>query len=85
MRASIALLGGTSILFVGIFAISNAAQSSESTALSASNESANAYNATTGITEGITQAAGPGIVWMGVAAFIVIALGYLVVSSGRGR
>jgi len=73
------------MLFVGWFALSNAASGVESTALNSSNASATAYNATAGITSGLGQAFGPAIVWMGIAAIVLISLGYLVAVSSNGR
>jgi len=73
------------MLFIGFFALSNAASEVETTALNSSNASANAYNATTGIVDGLGQVAGPAIVWMGVAAVVLVALGFLVVASNSGR
>lgn len=84
-RASVAILGGISMLFVGFIAVSTAAQSSESNALSSGNNSADAYNATEQVFNGLGQAMGPGVVWMGIAAIILISLGYLVVASNSGR
>ena len=87
MRASVAILGGISILFVGVIAISNGAQEAYDPAVTnGTNETAAAYNATEGVFEGITTAGGDAVVWMGVAAFILIALGLLYMAvPGRGR
>lgn len=80
-----AILGGISMLFVGVIAISNAAQSSEQNAMNSSQNAQDAYNATEGVFNGLGQAMGPGIVWMGVAAFVLISLGYLVYAAQSGR
>jgi len=84
-RSSVAILGGISMLFVGIIAVSMAAQSSESNALNSSENAGQAYNATEGVFNGLGQAMGPGIVWMGVGAFVLISLGYLVYAAQSGR
>ena len=84
-RSSVAILGGISMLFVGIIAVSMAAQSSESTAMNGSQNAQDAYNATEGVFNGLGQAMGPGIVWMGVGAFVLISLGYLVYAAQSGR
>jgi hypothetical protein len=85
MRSTTAILGGISMLFIGFFGLSFAAQGVETTALSGSNESQAAYNASVGIIDGIGQAAAPAVVWMGVAAIVLISGGYLVVVSQNGR
>lgn len=38
-----------------------------------------------GVFSGIGQGAGTGIVWFGVAAIVLVALGFLVASGGSGR
>lgn len=84
MRASVTILLGTVILFVGTRAISESAQQNEAP----SNQSAqDAQTMAEGVFEGILGGgAGEGIVWFGVAAIIMIALGILVASyQGGGR
>jgi len=73
------------MLVVGVIAISNAAQSSESNAMNSSQNAQDAYNATEGVFNGLGQAMGPGVAMMGVAAFVLIALAYLYVSMQSGR
>lgn len=84
-RASVAILGGITMLFVGFIAVSNAAQSAQPNAMNGSQNAQDAYNATEGVFNGLGQAMGPGVVWMGVAAFVMIALGYLYLASQSGR
>lgn len=85
MRTSIALLGGISILFVGFQAIAEAAGNSKDVAYSAGNGSAAAYNMSEGVFHGLGTAGGS-IVWMAVAAFILVACGLLVLAKpGGGR
>ena len=86
VRASMALLGGVVVLFLGWQALGTAAEGSYAPAVTnGTNESAAAWNMTTGVFEGIGAAASPAIVWGGVAAFILLALGLLVAVQGGGR
>jgi len=85
MRTSVAALGSITILFVGVFAISESAQQSKETALNASNSSADAYNMSSEVFNGVLQGGGNGIVYFGVAAVVLVALGVLVASGGRAR
>jgi len=73
------------MLFVGFIAVSNAATSSRANAQNSTEEASQAYNATEQVFNGLGEAMGPGIVWMGIAAFIMIALGYLYLASQSGR
>lgn len=84
MRTSVATLGGIVVLFVGFFAIAEAADNSKDVAYNGSNGSAAAYNMSEGVFHGIGTAAGPGVVWMGVAAFILVVCGFLVIASRNG-
>lgn len=86
MRSLMAVLGGIVFLVIGVFSISTIANSTKDVAIqNGTNESAEAYNATTGVLEGLTQTAGPAIVWMGVAAVVLVALGFLVYAGQSGR
>jgi hypothetical protein len=87
MRSSIALLGGTVILFIGIIGIGRSADLAYDPAVTnGTNSSAAAYNMSQGVFEGIGTAAAPAVVWAGVAALVLLALGLLVsVSRGGGR
>jgi len=85
MRASIGLLGGIVVLFIGIQALGQAGKSAEPAVNNSSVSTQAAYNMSTGIFEGIGAAASPAIVWGGIAAFILIALGLLVFATGGGR
>jgi hypothetical protein len=74
------------MLVVGVFALSEQAQQVKDTAVTnGTNATESAYNTTTTVFEGVTQAAGPGIVWMGVAAVVLVALGFLVYAGSSGR
>jgi len=86
MRASIGLLGGITVLFVGFYGLSEQAQQTQDAAVTnGTNSTASAFNSTSTVFDGIGQAFGPGIVWMGVAALILIALGFLLAAGRNGR
>lgn len=86
MRSSVAALGSIVLLVVGIFAISTQADISRPTALnSTANGSSAAFNTTQGVFEGVTNAAGPGVVYAGVGAFILVSCGLLIVVYGGAR
>lgn len=87
MRASIGLLGGIVVLFIGVIGIGRSADLAYKPAVTnGSNASASAYNMSVGVFEGLGTAAAPGVVWAGVAAFVILSLGFLVaVSNGGGR
>lgn len=84
VRATLGILGAITMLFIGIVAVSTAAQQSESRAMNSTNGGAEAWNATTGIVEGVGQAAGPAVVYGGIAAIILIVCGLLVMASRSG-
>jgi hypothetical protein len=84
MRTSVATLGGISMLFVGVYALSEAAQQSETQATSTS-AGATAWDLSTSVFDGIGVAGGSGVVFMGVAAFILVSLGALVSTAGGRR
>ncbi len=83
VRTTVASLLSIVILFVGVFAISESAQQSKGTAMNSSNASADAWNTSVGVFEGMGQAS-QGIVWFGVAAVVVVALGFLVFAGASG-
>jgi len=86
MRSTVSILGGITVLFVGFYGLSEAAsQSREHAVINGTNASASAYNSTTEVFGGIGQAASGGIVWMGIAAIILVALGFLVAAGNSGR
>lgn len=87
MRVSVAIFGGVTILLVGFFAMNEAAnQAYDPAVVNGTNESAAVYNTSVSIFDALGQAAGPGVVWAGAAAFVLVALGLLVaVYAGGGR
>lgn len=86
MRASVGILGGISMLFVGFYGLSEMASQTEDPAVTnGTNATGSAFNTTSEVLGGIGQAASPAIVWMGVAAFILVALGFLVAAGNSGR
>jgi len=86
MRATVGLLGAVAVLFVGWQALGQAAKSAEPVAVTnGTNESAAAYNMSTGIFEGLGQTFAPALGWVAPIAVVVIALGMLFALTGGGR
>lgn len=86
MRTVLGVLGSISMLVVGVFALSEQAQQVKDPAVTnGTNATESAYNTTSTVVEGVTTAAGPGLVWMGVAAIVLVALGFLVYAGSSGR
>jgi hypothetical protein len=86
MRTVLGVLGSITLLVVGVFALSEQAQQVKDAAVTnGTNATESAYNTTSTVFEGVTQAAGPGVVWMGVAAVVLVALGFLVYAGSSGR
>lgn len=84
MRASVALLGGIVVLFVGWQTLGQAASDSQAAAQAQSNSSA-MWNMTNGVYEGVGTAAPGLVVWGGVSAFVLVSLGLLLRGAhGRG-
>jgi hypothetical protein len=74
------------ILFVGIIGISTVAQDVQDTAVTnGTNASADAYNATTDVTEGIMDGVVPLVVYGGIGTILIVAMGYLVIAGSSGR
>ena len=86
MRTTVAVLLAIPLLVVGVTAIGTQADQSESRALNAS-DNGSAYNLSTELFGEFTTTAGPGVVFMGIGAVILGALGVLVAAgaSGGGR
>jgi len=86
MRVSVAVLLGIVLLFAGLTAVSESAQQSRDAAVTnGTNATGDAYNMTRDTYGGITKAGSGAIVYMGIAAFILVALGYLVAAGNSGR
>lgn len=86
MRTTVAVALAVVILFVGIIGANSAAESTEDPAVTnGTNTSGDAWNFTTGIADGVGQAFGPGVVWMGVAAIVLGSLGVLLAAGRSGR
>lgn len=85
MRTILAVGASASMLVAGVVALSRAASQVEGTAMNDSTASAEAYNASSEVFGGLATAAGPGVVWMGVGAVVLVSLGILVASFGGGR
>lgn len=84
MRTILAVVLAITILFVGVTAMSNSAQQSEATALNSSNASSDAYNLSTDVYGGIGEAASGALVYGGVGAIVLVALGFLVAAGNTG-
>lgn len=86
MRTSVASLGAIVMLLVGFIGLGELASDTESVAVTnGTNATADSFNMTTEVFGGLGQAASGGIVWMGVAAVILVALGFLVLAGSSGR
>lgn len=87
VRASIGILGGITMLFVGWIALNEAADNSYDAAVTnGTNSSEMAWNLGQTMFEGVGVGLSEAVVWFGVAAFILISAGFLVsVAGGGGR
>lgn len=85
MRTSVGILGGIIVLFVGFMALAESAGQTQSTAYGAGDSASSAWNMTNQVFAGAGEAAAPAIVWAGVAAFILVALGFLYTATGGAR
>ena len=74
----------TMMLVVGLFAVSEAGQSARDTALNGSNTTASTYNTTNSVLGGLVSGGGELVVWGGIAACVVGALGVLVYAGNQG-
>lgn len=80
LRVTVAVTLAITMLFVGLTAISESAQQAQPALDSTSaNES---YDLATGVFGGAMQGGAEAIVWFGIAAIVLVALG-LLVSAGR--
>jgi len=79
MRTTVGLLGAISMLFVGVVAISQSATQAESEVTTTAETEA--YSVVEGVFSGLGFA-GDAIVWGGIAAVVLVALGVLVTASG---
>ena len=84
MRTSVAVLGGITILFVGFFGLSQQASQTQS-AINQTGASGSAFNTSTQVFGGAGQVMSSAVVWMGIAALILVVLGYLVMAGNSGR
>lgn len=85
MRTTVAVLLAIPILVVGVTAIGTQASQSETPAYDAGGDNATAYNLSSELFGEFTTTAGPGVVFMGIGALIVGALGVLVAAGKSGR
>lgn len=84
MRTVVAVVMLVSVLFVGVVAMSESAQQVEPEInTTAGNQS---YDVAHEVFSGTVQSGGVGVVWFGIAAVVLVALGWLVgASRGGGR
>jgi len=86
MRVTVGVLLAIVILFGGFTALSMQADQVQDTAVTnGTNQSAEAYNLTSQLYNGVGQGLSEGLVYMGIGAILVVALGYLVVAGKSGR
>lgn len=86
MRATVGIFGGIVTLLVGFYGLSEASsQTKDAAVTNGTNASSSAYNTTNAVVDGIGQAASPAVVWMGIAAIILVALAVLVTAGSSGR
>lgn len=86
MRASIAVAGSVSMVVVGVFAVSQASQQAQPVVNNSSNDTQAAADAANQVFGGLFTGLSPALVFMGVAALVVISLGILVATyQGGGR
>lgn len=81
MRTSLTAMMAISVLFVGVFAISESAQQAETNVTTEAQNSS--YQLGVDVFGGLASA-GTGIVWFGIAAVVVVALGFLVFAGASG-
>jgi hypothetical protein len=86
MRAILAVVLTIVILFAGVYALSFQSQSVEDAAVAnGTNETAEAYNLTNDVYEGLTEVGSGAVVWMGAGVVVLLGLGFLVVGGRSGR
>lgn len=83
MRTTVAMAASITCLVAGVFAIQYSIEENQPATPTTNTD--NASQVAEGVFNGVLQTAGPGVVYMGVAAMILVALGWLVMSTGGGR
>lgn len=81
LRVSLAALLAIPLLFIGVIAMSESAQQVEPTLNSTSANTS--YSVAEQVFNGVSTA-GIGIVWFGIAAVVVVALGFVVFAGQSG-
>jgi hypothetical protein len=85
MRATVAILMVIVILFVGVFALNSASQATQDAAITnGTNVTEEAHDLTDRTFGAFGEVFAPGVVWMGIAVLILLALAVLV-GSNMGR
>lgn len=83
MRVSVAVMIVTTVLVGGVFAISESASQVDGSLNSTSENTS--YAVAENVFGGTLSSAGPGIIWFGVAAIVLVSLGLLVYAGSGGR
>jgi len=85
IRTSVAALMSITVLFVGVFAVSESSQQNvNETVINNTSGAPGASSMADSVFDGLFTA-GTGVVWFGVAAVVVVALGFLVFAGAGGR
>lgn len=85
MRASVAIVLGIVMLAVGFQAMSLQSQDVAPDINNSTNTTTDAYNATNDVYTGLATTFSTALPWMGFAAIILLAGGFLVTTGGAAR
>lgn len=85
MRLTVAVMAATSAFFVGVVALGEAASQTEASGALNSTSANASYNMSVDVFSGLATGGGEAIVWFGVAAIVMAALGLLVWAGSSGR
>jgi len=86
LRAILAIVLAVLVIGMGLVALGYQANAVEDAAVTnGTNESAEAYNLTTDVLEGMGETFGPGVVWFGVGVIVLLSLGFLYYHAVPGR
>lgn len=84
MRTIVAITATLSMIFVGLLAISEQAQEFSPDA-NTSDATNSTYDLSRDLFEGVFNVGGEGMVWFGVGAIVIVAMGLLVAAGSGGR
>lgn len=86
MRVVLGVVLAVSILFLGFTALGYQADAVANQAVdNGTNETAEAFNLTTDVYEGMGEVFGPAVVWFGIGVIVLLSLGLLYVHAVPGR